>query len=180
MAPPLPTAAGWQVLRNFRYRLLTLGIWPDRIVPGRPDQNGKHERMHRTLEAEAARPRAPTVALQQATLDAWREDFNTQRPHQALDQRCPADLYTPSSRPYVEAGLAWVYPIDHQVKRVRGDGYISWQDNKLYLTEALAGETVALARRDDGDWAIRFRQFDVARVGAENGQLIRSGLARTG
>jgi transposase InsO family protein len=177
---PFAHRGGLAGLTQFSVWLLTLNIWPDRIMPGRPDQNGKHERMHRTLEAEAARPRAASVALQQATLDAWREDFNTQRPHQALDQRCPAELYTRSSRPYVETGVAWDYPIDHQARRVRADGYISWQDNKLYLTEALAGETVALARRDDGDWVIRFRQFDVARVGAENGQLIRSGLARTG
>src|SRR5436305_15235425 len=72
---------------------LNLDIWPDSIAPGRPDQNGRHERRHRTLGEEVADPPAATGAEQQARFDAWREDFNTNRPHEALGQRCPASVY---------------------------------------------------------------------------------------
>jgi transposase InsO family protein len=177
---PFANRLGLAGLTQFSVWLLTLNIWPDRIAPGRPDQNGRHERMHRTLAEEAADRRCANIPAQQAKLDAWRDDFNTQRPHQALGQRCPASLYTPSPRAYRQKPEAWSYPADHQVRRVRADGYIPWQDKKLYLTEALIGETVALARCDDGDWMVRFRNFDITKVGDESGKLIRSGLARTG
>jgi putative transposase len=177
---PFANRNGLAGLTRFSVWMLALGIWPDRIAPGRPDQNGRHERMHRTLKEEGATPACANVQLQQAQLDSWRDDFNTQRPHQALGQRCPAELYQPSPRLYQEQPEDWAYPADHQVRRVRADGYITWQDTNLYLTEALVGQRVAIARRDDGDWTIRFRSFDITRISAESGKLIRSRLARTG
>ena len=78
--------------------LLKLDIWPDRIAPGRADQNGRHERMHRTLGEDVADPPAATLSEQQARFDRWREDFNPCRPHEALGQRCPATLYEASRR----------------------------------------------------------------------------------
>ena len=159
--------------------LLTLGIWPDRITPGRPDQNGRHERMHRTLNEETARPPAATLAEQQARMDTWRHDFNTIRPHEALGQRCPAALYRPSSRAFPEHIPAWAYPADHHVRRVDAQGYVKWRDSRLYLTEALRGETIGLAQRDDGDWAVRFRAFDLAVLDDASGAIRRSGLVRT-
>jgi putative transposase len=159
--------------------VLTLDIWPDRIAPGRPDQNGRHERMHRTLHEEAASPPAANLTAQQARFDAWREEFNTIRPHEALGQICPASVYTPSPRAFPETVRAWEYPADHHVRRVKRDGYIVWRDTGLYLSEALRGEAVALARRDDGDWTIRFRGFDLATLGDETGTIRRTGLART-
>lgn len=80
--------------------LLTLDVWPDRIAPGRPDQNGRHERMHRVLREDTANPPAATLALQQNRLDAWRVDYDTCQPHEALGQRCPATLYAASTRAY--------------------------------------------------------------------------------
>jgi putative transposase len=159
--------------------LLGLDVWPDRIQPGRPDQNGRHERMHRVLHEDVASPPAATLAAQGARMDAWRVDYNTQRPHEALGQRCPATLYTPSPRPYPDVIKAWDYPADHQIRRVVGDGYIKWRDGTVYLSKALRGETVGVARRDDGDWAVRFRGFDLAILPDDNGPLRRSGLART-
>jgi transposase InsO family protein len=176
---PFASRGGLAGLTQFSVWLLTLGIWPDRIAPGRPDQNGRHERMHRTLQEEPATPRSADVASQQLRLDAWRQDYNTRRPHEALGQRCPASFYTPSPRRYPEVLPDWSYPQDHHVRQVRADGYIRWQDKALYLTEALAGNQVALARRDDDDWQIRFRAFDLAIVEAESGKLRRSGLARS-
>jgi transposase InsO family protein len=159
--------------------LLKLDIWPDRIAPGRPDQNGRHERMHRTLKQDAADPPAATLAEQQARMDAWRQDFNTNRPHEALGQRCPATLYEPSPRDFPADIRAWEYPADHHVRRVDVKGYIKWRDGGVYLTEALRGEQVALAQRDDGDWTIRFRGFDLATLSDATTELRRSGLGRT-
>ena len=167
-------------LTRFSVWLLKLGIWPERIAPGRPDQNGRHERMHRTLKQEVARPRAPNLVAQQQRMDAWRLDFNTCRPHEALGQRCPASAYQRSSRCYPEVLPAWDYPPDHHRRRVNKDGYIVWQDAALYVSEALAREHVALVRRDDGDWTMRFQFFDLAVLDAQSGRVRHSRLARSG
>jgi transposase InsO family protein len=159
--------------------LLKLDVWPDRIAPGRPDQNGRHERMHRVLREDAANPPAATLIAQRQRMDEWRVDYNTQRPHEALGQRCPATLYTPSPRAYPAVIKEWNYPADHHIRRVVGDGYIKWRDGTVYLSGALRGETVGVARRDDGDWAVRFRGFDLAILPDESGALRRCGLART-
>jgi putative transposase len=159
--------------------LLKLDVWPERITPGCPQQNGRHERMHRVLREDAADPPAATAALQQHRLDAWRLEYNTVRPHEALGMRYPSELYTVSDRAYPAKIEDWDYPADHQVRRVIGDGYIKWRDGTVYLTGALRGETVGVAQRDDGDWAVRFRGFDLAVLPDDGGELVRCGLSRT-
>jgi putative transposase len=178
--PPFAHRLGLGGLSVLSVWFLKLNIWPDRIAPGRPDQNGRHERMHRTLGEDVADPPAATLAEQQARFDAWRDDFNANRPHEALGQRCPASLYEPSPRAFPEQIRAWEYPADHHARRVDRKGYIKWRDGGLYLGEALRGETIALARRDDGDWAIRFRSFDLATLSEVTGEIRRSGLVRSG
>jgi hypothetical protein len=116
-----------------------------------------------------ARPPAATVVEQQMDFDVWREDFNTIRPHEALGQRCPAEFYAPSPRCYPEKITVWEYPADHQVRRVGGDGYIKWRDGTIDLSEAMRKETIALAQRDDGNWAIRFRNFDLGTLSPRRG-----------
>ena len=176
---PFARRDGLAGLTQLSVWLLKLNIWLERIAPGRPDQNGRHERMHRVLHEDAASPPSATLAEQQARLDAWRVDYNTRRPHEALGQRCPAALYTGSPRAYPALIAAWDYPADHHVRRVVGDGYINWRDGTVYLSGALRGETVALARRDDGDWAVRFRGFDLAVLPEASNAIKRTGLART-
>ena len=159
--------------------LLKLDVWPDRIAPHRPDMNGRHERMHRVLREDTVSPPAASVALQQRRFDDWRMDYNTYRPHEALGQRCPARLYAASARRYPDAIAAWSYPADHHARKVVGDGYIVWRDRQIYLSAALRGETVGLARRDDGDWAVRFRGFDLAIVTDAGGAMKPLRLSRT-
>jgi putative transposase len=177
---PFASRSGLAGLTRLSVWFLKLDIWPDRIAPGRPDQNGRHERMHRTLAEDVARPPAATLAEQQTRLDAWREDYNQVRPHEALGQRCPASFYQPSPRPYPERLVVWQYPADHHVRRVAADGYIRWQDRLLYLSEALRGETIGIARRDDGNWAVRFRGYDLAILGEASAELRDCGLAPSG
>jgi transposase InsO family protein len=176
---PFANRRGLAGLSRFSIWLLKLNIWPERIAPGRPDQNGRHERMHRTLKQDAATPTAPTISIQQDRLDAWRVDFNTNRPHEALGQRCPASVHRPSPRHYPETLTGWDHPADHHLRKVDRDGYIRWQDARLYLTEALIAEQVAIAQRDDGQWLVRFRAFDLAVIDAETGTLRCSGLSRS-
>lgn len=177
--PPFARRDGLGGLTQLSVWLLMLDIWPDRITPRRPDQNGRHERMHRVLREDTANPPAATLLAQQARLDAWRVDYNTCRPHEALGQRCPASLYHGSPRRYPTSIRPWDYPADHHVRAVLGDGYIRWRDCTVYLSGALRGQTVAVARRDDGDWAIRFRGFDLAVLLDASNTVKRCGLART-
>jgi transposase InsO family protein len=159
--------------------LLKLDVWPERITPGCPRQNGRHERMHRVLREDAADPPAATLVLQQERMDTWQVEYNTMRPHEALGMRYPSELYTASERAYPAKIEDWDYPADHHVRRVIGDGYIKWRDGTVYLTGALRGETVGVAQRDDGDWAVRFRGFDLAVLPDDGGDLVRCGLSRT-
>jgi putative transposase len=159
--------------------LLKLDVWPERIEPGCPQQNGRHERMHRVLNEDTASPPAASLSLQQARMDAWRVEYNTDRPHEALGMECPDALYTASARAYPASIKEWEYPADHQVRRVIGDGYIKWRDGTVYLSGALRGETVGVAQRDDGDWAVRFRGFDLAVLPDDSSELHRCGLSRT-
>jgi hypothetical protein len=92
-------------------------------------------------------------------MDLWRADVNTQRPHEALGLRCPASVYQPSARPCSDLLSGWDYTSDHHKRRVNQDGYMKWQDHRLYLSAALRGEDVALSHRDDGEWMSRFRSF---------------------
>jgi putative transposase len=158
--------------------LLKLDIWPDRIAPAAPIRtaapNACTERSART---SPIRRRRRSNSRHGLTLGG-RTSTRTV-PHEALGQRCPATFYQPSPRAYPESIRAWEYPADHHVRRVASHGYIKWRDGGLYLTEALRGETVALVRRDDGDWTIRFRGFDLATLSDTTAEIRRSGLART-
>ena len=142
---------------------IKLGIEPLRIQPGCPQQNGGHERMHRDLKAETTRPPAKELTAQQRLFDAFRAEFNEQRPHEALGQRPPAELYEPSPRPYPKRVPAVEYPGHFEVRRVRSDGRIRWQGRFLFISEVLIGEPVGLEEVDDGIWSLHFASRLLAR-----------------
>ena len=129
---------------------------PERIQPGHPEQNGRLERFHRTLNEEALHPVGPTPARQQRVFDSYLYRYNHQRPHEALGQTPPAAHYRPSPRPYPRTVASPVYDAGVIVRRVRRNGEIKWGGGLLYLSEALIGEPVGLVQRDDRYWTVRF------------------------
>jgi len=142
---------------------MRLGITIERIVPGHPEQNGAHERMHRTLKAETTRPPAPDASGQQQRFDRFRAEYNGQRPHEALGQRPPGELYEASSRPYPDKIPQPEYPGHYEVRSVARGGEIKWQGRYLFLSEALGGERVGLEEYDDGMWAVYFGTLQLGR-----------------
>jgi transposase InsO family protein len=131
-----------------------LGIRPELIMPGSPQQNGRHERMHRTLKADTAAPPARTVAAQARRFARFRTEYNDRRPHEALDQAYPASRYVPSPRPYPAVLPELEYPGDWSVQTVYGSGELLWQGTRVWLSEVLSGERVGLHEVADGYWAI--------------------------
>jgi putative transposase len=131
-----------------------LGIELERIEPGHPEQNGRHERFHRTLKAEVAI--AADWQAQQLLFDVFQADYNTVRPHEALNQRTPASVYHRSERPYPAVLPEPRYPAHAEVRVVRGNGCVRLEGKELYLTPALAGEAIGLIPREDRSWWVLF------------------------
>jgi transposase InsO family protein len=125
-----------------------LGILPERIEPGKPQQNGRHERMHRTLKLEAVE-KGSRADVQQAAFDRWLHDFNYERPHEALGNQVPADVYVPSPRAFVEDIGDPEYPDDFEVRRVKRNGFTCFQGVEIGLGSALSGEAVGVEAIDD-------------------------------
>ena len=133
-----------------------LGITPERIDPGKPGQNGRHERMHRTLKAEAATPPAADLRRQQHACDRFRSEYNEVRPHEALDQTPPARHDTRSRRPFPERLPDVIYPDADAVRHVRHNGELRWRNRLVYVSQTLAGEPVGLTHVADGQWRLHF------------------------
>ena len=131
---------------------IKLGIEPLLIEPGHPEQNGAHERMHRTLKAETTRPPETDLAAQQRRFDAFREEFNEERPHEALGQQTPAERYQPSPRPYPDRVPEVEYPGHWEVRRVGRRGQMKWQGQEVFVTKVLMNERVGLEEIEDGIW----------------------------
>ena len=136
-----------------------LGLTPERIAPGHPEQNGRHERMHRTLKSETTRPPQRDLRAQQRAFDRFRQEYNYERPHEALEQKVPADLYSRSPREYPRRLPEVTYPADLVVRRVRNKGHIRWHGQLLFVSEALSGEPVGLAPQDDRYWALYYNHL---------------------
>lgn len=133
-----------------------LGIFPELIEPGKPQQNGRHERMHRTLKQETTRPPAATLRGQQIRFNRFREEFNQVRPHEALDQETPASCYKASPRTYPNRVPQVEYPDHYEERRVSRNGGIRWSCQWVNVSHVLGGEYVGLEEVDDGRWDVYF------------------------
>jgi len=134
---------------------IRLGIIPERIAPGHPEQNGSHEHFHGVLKAQTTRPPAATARAQQHRFAAFCVEYNQERPHEALHDETPAAHYRPSPRPFPRRLPPLDYPGHVEIRRVDQNGYVSWRQ-PLFVSTALADQPVAFEEVDDGLWTIRF------------------------
>jgi putative transposase len=139
---------------------LRLGIAIERIKPGCPQQNGRHERMHLTLKLETTKPAGKNFLQQQARFDSFIAEFNNERPHQALGMRFPAELYSPSRRPY--RGLPELdYPFHDKIVTVTTCGRICFNRQKINLSQVFAGQNVGIKQIDERIWLASFMEYDL-------------------
>ena len=150
---------------------IKLGIRHQRIAPGRPQQNGAHERMHRARKAEATRPPERHQHAQQARVDRFCREYNEERPHEALDFRTPAAVYRPSMRPMPAKLTPPAYPGHHLVRRVSTAGTFRFKTRQLFLSDTLPQEDVALEETADGIWSIYFYDVLLARLNERDFKL---------
>jgi putative transposase len=159
--PPF-ASTGLGGLSRLSARWLRLGIRLERIRPGKPQENGRHERMHRTLKAEAVSPPAEDLRRQDNRFDHFRSHYNHERPHEALDGRTPAQVYSPSPRRYPSRLPEVEYPGHFAVRMVRTDGTIRWQGAHIYVSQALVSQPVGLEEIDNDKWLLHFALLPLA------------------
>ena len=167
---PFASPNGLYNLSKLSVWWLRLGIRLERIKPGCPQQNGRHERMHRTLKQETARPPGMNILQQQDRFDRFVSEFNEERPHQALDMACPAERYNPSLRPY--RGLPELdYPFHDRDILVTACGRICMHRKKVNVSTVLAGQRLGIKEVDDGIWLLSFMHYDLGYIDLEQKTL---------
>ncbi len=149
---------------------IKLGIVPERIDAGSPSQNGRHERFHRTLKAATAQPPAATIRAQQERFDAFRLEYNAERPHEALGQQPPMCWYSASPRSYPRQLQEPTYPTADQVRRVRHNGEIRWSSRTIYVSRVLIGEPVGIYEIDAG-WLVRYGPIELGLLDPAHSRL---------
>ncbi len=160
---PFATQALWGLSR-LNVWWIKLGIAHQRIEPGKPQQNGRHERMHRTLKAETTRPPEREMTAQQRRFDRFQEEFNHERPHEALGGAVPASVYARSARAMPDKLAEPGYAAHYEVRRVSTAGMFRFKQRQLFLSQALAHESIALEEVADGLWSVYFYEVLLARL----------------
>ena len=151
---------------------MRLGIRLERIEPGQPQQNGRHERMHRTLKEATASPPHSSLRTQQKAFDEFRREYNEERPHEALGQRPPAEFYEPAAREYPERlPDQRGYPDGWEKRMVRKGGQMKWRGKDVLLTPALWGQEIGLKPVGDGRWAVYFENLQLGVFDERAGHL---------
>ena len=157
---------------------IKLGVLPDLIEPASPQQNGRHERMHRDLKAETTIPPAGNRAAQQRRFNAFRTDFNDVRPHAAHGQRPPASLYQASPRPFPSKLAPFDYPAHFETRRVSTNGGIRWHSRWVNVSHLLGGEYIGLEEVADDVWAVSFGPVHLGWLHTRKGLILdRKGTA---
>jgi transposase InsO family protein len=141
-----------------------LGVIRERIRPAHPEENGRHERMHRTLKRETARPARTNLLQQQERFDDFLDEFNRERPHEALAMKCPAEIYAASPRPYPTRLPDPEYPDYDDVLLVRREGSVTFLGRRIYLAAALAGQRVGIREEDDRRWLVTFMRLELGHI----------------
>jgi transposase InsO family protein len=151
---------------------MKLGIVPERIAAGHPEQNGRHERMHRTLKQETAAPPAANRRAQQRAFDRFRREYNEERPHEALGMETPSAVYTRSERAYPARVPEPEYGSALRVRRVGPRGAFSWNHQHVFLSETLIGEAIGLLPVDERFYTVYFAAFPIARFDSHRLRIV--------
>jgi putative transposase len=167
---PFASASAFFGLSKLSVWWLRLGIGIERIQPGNPQQNGRHERMHLTLKKEATKPPAKNLLQQQEKFDRFIEYYNDERPHQALNGRCPGQLYRPSTRPYTGLGEL-EYPLHDRTITVTQCGRICIGRRKINLSQVFAGQNVGIKEIAEKIWLVSFMHYDLGFFDHETGRV---------
>jgi transposase InsO family protein len=146
---------------------MKMGIIHERIQPGRPQQNGRHERMHRTLKEETTRPAALTLRLQQKKFNRFRQVFNYERPHEGLNNATPGSIYQPSSMTLPRSLIEYVYPKGFELRRVNNSGDISWHKGRVFISEVFRFENLGFEEVDEDFYKVYFRDVEIGEFDAE-------------
>ncbi|MGE5048663.1 MAG: integrase core domain-containing protein [Deltaproteobacteria bacterium] len=152
-------------------KIIKVGITLERIEPGKPQQNGRHERFHLTLQQETARPPSRSMRAQQQRFDAFRREYNEQRPHEALQQRPPAALYVSSPRPFPDRIDEPEYPCWYEVLRPKSWGHITFRGCDYFISSALHRERVGLVEVEEGCFEVYFRSVLLGRIHTAHPEL---------
>lgn len=176
--PPFASCAAGG-LSHLAVKLIKAGVTPERIEPGKPQQNGRHERMHLTLKRETAKPAAANRRSQQRAFDSFRRIYNEERPHEALGQTPPVRHYMPSPRRFTGRLREPDYPTGITVRRVKQNGQIKWRGELLFLSQVLAGEPIGCEERDDGTWCLHYGPIILGTID-HRGRFMRSSPAIEG
>lgn len=167
---PFASPNGLYNLSKLAVWWLRLGIAIERIKPGTPTQNARHERMHLTLKRETTRPPGMNAIQQQERFDVFRNEFNTERPHEGIAMKCPAEVYTPSAKPYT--GLPDIeYPLHDKEILVTCCGRICMHRKKINISTVLAGQKLGIKEVDDGIWLVSFLRYDLGYIDLEQKTL---------
>jgi transposase InsO family protein len=150
---------------------IKLGIFPERIESGHPEQNPRHERMHRTLKEAVTIPPKSNIYEQQQAFEDFKYEFNYERPHESLDQKLPSSVYYSSDRPYPLRVPQVEYGGDVTVKRIKHSGEMYWKGKWIYISQALAGEPIAIKQIDDYLWEVRFSFFPLGILNDSTGKV---------
>jgi transposase InsO family protein len=157
---------------------LRLGIVPERIEAGHPEQNGRHERMHLTLKTETACPPGVSRVAQQRRFNRFRRGFNEDRPHEALGMRTPASAYRPSRRTYPRRLPEWEYPLGMTTRQVSCDGEFRWHCGRIFLSHVLEGETIGLWPLDERHWQLWIGPLELGVLDGAKAELLSDRLRR--
>ncbi len=150
---------------------IKLGIRPERIPPGKPQHNGRHERMHRSLKQATAKPPAGNLRAQQQAFDRFRQEYNWERPHAALQMKTPAEFYVAADRSYPSRLAEPEYPEDWEVRRVRQCGTMRWWSDSIFVGKALLAESLGLEPIEDGRWRMWFFDYPLGIFDERKGSI---------
>lgn len=171
--PPFASMRGLHGLTKLSAWWIKLGIFVERIPPGKPQYNGAHERMHLDMARELEASPARNIEDQQRACDEFRHDFNYERPHEALGNLTPADVYTESPREYDPREPEYQYKRDYEVRKVDSKGYVYWGNKKHFLSRALSGEHIGFQLLDDKQVNLWFCEYNLGRTDITLSQPLR-------